>query len=200
LQAQILSEYNVNSIGAANNFEIAFQTKEDQFDPPEQVANRKVPITIYMDQTDAQEPGFSASTVQNVMNGWLSANKMSEITVNIVNGPAPSTVALGLQYGPKPPGWLTSAPVTGVNVQFHCYRGQLLAINSAFSILFIMVPGTYSGRANVAEFDAERDKVRDYPKTFAGCLIYEVFYHGQVKGREFSGEMGCGLPWQFLLR
>ncbi len=24
--------------------------------------------------------------------------------------------------------------------------------------------------------------------------------HGQVKGREFSGEMECGLPWQFPFR
>jgi hypothetical protein len=48
-----------------------------------------------------------------------------------------------------------------------------------------MVPGTYSGRANVAEFDAERDKVRDYPKTFAGCLIYEVFYHSIMGGGDY---------------
>jgi hypothetical protein len=38
VQAQFLSAFNVNALGAGSTVEIAFQTKKDEFDPPERVA------------------------------------------------------------------------------------------------------------------------------------------------------------------
>ena len=53
----------------------------------------------------------------------------------------------------------------------------------------------------VAEVVAEvQPDVAFMPVSYTHLDVYKRQQHGQVKGREFSGEMGCGLPWQFLLR